>query len=157
MTLMRVKGLTYDPNAHQAVVVLEDLTERRGLAFQVPMNEANRLARVLGLTRCSCVPVFELVDGFLAHFEARVLRVVLDAADRGVSSTLYVGQDEDETAFPCHPADALALAKRAEAPVYATEEALRHACPLDQPHSHEMGRPDVSRWLEQVRPQDFEE
>jgi bifunctional DNase/RNase len=155
MTLMRVKVLTYDPDARQAIAVLEDVAEQLGLAFLVPMNEANRLARALGLTPCSCVPVFELVENLLAHFEARVRRITLDGNEAGVSATLSIGHDGGEATFPCHPADALALAKRASAPIYATEEALRHACPLDQPHSHGTGYPGVKEWLERVQPADF--
>jgi len=157
MTLMRVKALTYDSKTHQAVAVLADATERRGLGFLIPTNEADRLARALGHIPCPCVPIFELVQGLLAHFEARILRVVLDGNNElGVSSTLCVEQDEGEVAFPCHPADALALALRAGAPIYATPKALLLACSLDQPHRPETCHPDVTDWLERVRPDDFE-
>jgi bifunctional DNase/RNase len=155
MTLMRIKGLTYDPNSHQAAVVLEDLTERLGLGFLVPMNEANRLARTIGLAPCACVPVLDLVESLLAHFEARVRCAVLDGSDRGISAMLEVSYEDGEAAFPCHPADALALAKRASAPIYVTDEALRHACPLDQFHRHEAEPAEVAEWLERVRPEDF--
>lgn len=156
MTLMRVKALTHDAKTRHATVVLEDLAEQLGLGFLVPMNEANRLARALGQTPCPCVPVFDLVEALLAHFEVRVSRVVLDGhSELGISSTLYIKQGEDKAAFSCHPADALALAVRAQAPIYATPEALAHACSL-QAHSHGADFSDVSRWLERVKPEDFE-
>ena len=155
MKLMRVKALSPDAQTQQATVVLEDLTERLALGFLVPMNEADRLARALGLTSCPCVPVFELIEQLLSHFGARALRVVLDGNDVGIASTLSVGEHGGETAFSCHPADALALAKRANAPIYATEGALRHACPLDS-HHQTAGDGDVRCWLENVRPEDFE-
>lgn len=156
MTLMRVKELAHDPNTQQTIVVLETPTEWLHLGLLLPVNEANRLARVLGLTSCPCVPVFELVEALLAHFAAPLVRVVLDGAEAGVSATLYVKENEGEAAFRCHPADALALALRAQVPIYATAEALSHACPVCQPHRHEPDFPDVSLWLEQVRPEDFE-
>jgi bifunctional DNase/RNase len=103
------------------------------------------------------VPVFDLVEALLAHFEVRVSRVVLDGhREFGISSALFVTRGEDEAVFSCHPADALALAKRAGAPVYATEEALRHACRLDEPHRHKSVSGDVTNWLERVTPEDFE-
>jgi bifunctional DNase/RNase len=105
--------------------VLEDVDRRLEFAFLIPVNEAHRLARVLGLTRCPRVPVLELIDGLLAHFNTRVLRVVLDGDEAGVSTTLYIGEKHGEAAFPCHPADALALAARTRAPIYATDELLR--------------------------------
>jgi bifunctional DNase/RNase len=51
--------------------------------------------------------------------------VVLDGDEAGVCTTLYIGEKHDEVAFTCHPADALALAARTCAPIYATDELLR--------------------------------
>jgi len=51
----------------------------------------------------------------------------------------------------CHPADALALALRARVPILASDAALAHACPADQ----ELRAHKVGRWLDGVRPADF--
>jgi bifunctional DNase/RNase len=53
----------------------------------------------------------------------------------------------------CHPADALALALRARAPILASEGALAHACPAD----HELRAHAVRRWLDRLSPSDFGE
>ena len=124
MTQMLICRLTHCPGHDTATVVLEDVDRRLEFAFLIPVNEAHRLARVLGLARCPCVPVLELIDGLLAHFNTRVLRVVLDEDEVGISATLYVGENHGEAAFPCHPADALALAERTRAPIYVTDELL---------------------------------
>ena len=112
------------------------MAQRLQLAFLIPINEAHRLARTLGISPCPCVPVLELIDGLLIHFKARVLRMVLDGDDVEVSSTLHIRGNDGEATIPCHPADGLALAKRAGAPIYATDEVLHYACLLGQPHHH---------------------
>lgn len=155
MIQMLICRLTHCPGHEQATVVLEDVDRRLALAFLIPMHEAYRLARVLGLASCRCVPVLELIDGLLAHFNARVLRVVLDEDEVEVSATLLVGGNHGEAAFPCHPADALALAERARAPIYATDEVLHHARPLGQPHGRGAGHPDGTRCFERARPEDL--
>jgi len=43
------------------MVLLEDVDRSRWLSFCLPMNEANRLARVLGKTCCAGVPIFDLI------------------------------------------------------------------------------------------------
>jgi len=53
----------------------------------------------------------------------------------------------------CHPADALALALRARVPILASDAALAHACPADQ----ELPAHTVRRWLDGVRPADFDD
>ena len=78
MTQMLICRLTHCPGHKTATVVLEDINRRLELAVLIPVNEAGRLARVLGLARCPCVPVLELIDRLLVHFNTRVLRVVLD-------------------------------------------------------------------------------
>jgi len=97
----------------------------------------------------------ELIDELLAHLKARVLRVVLDGDDVEVSGTLCIRGHDGETTLPCHPADGLALAERAGAPIYATDEVLRHACPLGQSHHHRAGLSHVTHGPERVRPEDF--
>jgi bifunctional DNase/RNase len=97
----------------------------------------------------------ELIDGLLARLKASVLRVVLDGDDVEVSGTLYIRDNDGETTVPCHPADGLALAERASAPIYATEEMLRHACPLGQSHHHRTGLPHVTHGPARARPEDF--
>jgi bifunctional DNase/RNase len=134
MSQMLICRLTHCPGHEKATVVLEDVDRRLEFAFVIPMHEAYRLARVLGLTRGTCVPVLELIDGLLAHHNARVLRVVLDEDEVGVSATLYVSENDGEAAFPCHPADALALAERTCTPIYATDEVLHNARPLGRLH-----------------------
>lgn len=152
MTLMRLKGLSHDSASHRAMVVLADLMEQLQLAFFVPMNEADRLARTLGLAPCRCVPVLELVENFLAEFETRLLGVVLDGDPGGISSTLRLARGDREFSLPCHPGDALALASRNEAPIYATEDALRFAHPA--PASFAVD--ETSAWLKTVKPEDLQ-
>jgi bifunctional DNase/RNase len=142
MTQMLICRLTHCPGHDKTTVVLEDVDRRLELAFVIPVNEAYRLAQVLGLARCTCVPVLELIDGLLAHCNARVLRAVLDGDEGEVSATLYVGENDGEAAFPCHPADALALAERIRAPIYATDEILHHARQLGQPPGCGTGHAD---------------
>ena len=155
MPQMLICRLTHCPGHDKATVVLEDVDRRLEFAFLIPINEAYRLARVLGLARCTDVSVLELIDGLLAHCNARVLRAVLDGDEVGVSATLYVSENDGEAAFPCHPADALALAERSCAPIYATDEVLHHARPLSRQHGRGVGHADGARYLERTRPEDF--
>lgn len=152
MTELVICGLTRCPEHARAILVLEDPRRRLRLPLWLPPNEADRLARALGLARCARVPVFELVEALLARLEARVLRAVLHASDGGVWATLHVSQQGGETALRCHPADALAVAHRRGAPVYATDEVARHAHPITAPFPSTT----VSEWLETVKPEDFE-
>jgi bifunctional DNase/RNase len=53
----------------------------------------------------------------------------------------------------CHPADTLALALKAQVPIFVSDAALAHACPAD----HELRAGAVRRWLDRLRPADFDD
>lgn len=155
MFLMRVRALSPTPETGFATLVLENLTGQLGLGFLIPMNEASRLARVLGLAGCRHVPVYELAFDLVVRLEASVARIVLDDESRGICATLVIERADAETAFRCHPADAIALALRSNAPIYATAAAMARACRLTGGERREVHGIDLARWLERVRPEDF--
>lgn len=130
MTRMRVTALTSNSGERTAVAVLETIGGDRRLGLVVPMDEANRLARALGLAGCGCAPIYDLIGDLLGLLEAGVAGAVLDAHPGGIGAALTLVRSGAEIRIPCHPADALALAVRARAPIHVTDEALQSACPV---------------------------
>ncbi|MBI2218722.1 MAG: bifunctional nuclease family protein [Candidatus Rokubacteria bacterium] len=156
MTLMRVKALRHDSVAQAATLVLETCAGRLGLGFLIPVNEAERLARVLGLSRCGCAPIYDLVADVTAAAGASIAGAVLDAEPDGIVATLLFDDEAGGRSFRCHPADAIALALRSGAPICATPAALSHACPLVETADRPIRERDrIARWLDDVTPSDF--
>jgi bifunctional DNase/RNase len=135
------------------MVLLEDVDRSRWLSFYLPMNEANRLARVLGKTCRAGVPIFDLIGEIAEAGGLELVRAEIDGDQQGVNASLVVRREGHDLAMTCHPADALALALRAEVPILASDAALAHACPAD----HELRAQSVRRWLDQLRPADFDD
>jgi bifunctional DNase/RNase len=115
------------------------------------MNEANRLARVLGITPCPSVPIFALLRRIADAGGFEVPRAEIDGDHQGVIASLVFRRDGRDFALPCHPADAMALALRARTPILASDAALAHACPAD----HELRANAVRRWIDRLSPSDF--
>jgi len=136
--------------------VLEEAEQRFRLAFSTDPHEAQRLAREMGLARCSCNPIYDFILSVLCTCQATITRVVLDdAVGKGIGALIYLRQAEQEQCFPCYPPDALALAQRAKVPIYATAKVLVHAQSVSAPATPRPGPVDVSVWLERVKPEDF--
>ena len=164
MTLLQVTGLNRKPDSDEVALILQSPAGDLGLAFVIPMNEANRLARVLGLAPCRCAPIYELLLELAGHGGLTVTRTVLDGGDEGICAAVVVERGGIPIEVSCHPADAVAVAVRTDSPIYATAAAMEHACRLGDGHGHpsvaESPTPgsafnDVSRWLDTVRPEDF--
>jgi bifunctional DNase/RNase len=151
MTEMRVVDLCTCRQTDRPKVLLEDVGRSRWLSFYLPMNEANRLARVVGVTQCANVPIFDLCRQIAEAAGLEVVRAEIDGDQCGVIASLVVRRDGREVALACHPADAMALALRAQAPIVASAAALAHACPAD----HELRANAVRRWLDRLGPADF--
>lgn len=156
MILMRILDVACSADHQKAIVVLEDVEQRFRLTFSTDPHEAHRLAREMGRARCACNPVCDFIESLLSTFQATVSRVVLDDAEgKGIGALIYLRRAEAELSLPCYPPDALALALRAKAPVYASAKALAHAERLSTPRTLPPGPPEVRRWLERVTPEDF--
>jgi uncharacterized protein len=154
MTLMRIREITSCDVHARTIIVLEDAGQRLTLRFYADPEETRRLAQALRHGRCACHPVYDFIDGLLQAFRATPTRVVLDDVEgRGIGGLLYARHADSEVGIPCYPPDALALALRAELPIYATPRALEHAEPASRASAAEGG--DVRHWLERVKPEDF--
>ena len=75
----------------------------------------------------------------------------LEGDERGISAGLVLDRNGGELLIPCHPADALALAVRAHAPIVAEDSALAHARAAGASPTSDAMRD----WLDRVRPADF--
>ncbi len=155
MTRLQIIALNADPGEREATVVLKATAGDLALGFLIPLNEANRLARVIGLGRCRCVPIYELIQEVLSQVGGSVSHAVLDGDDQGIYSTLVIDNGGSAYSLPSHPADAIALAVRANVPIYATRAALDKAHPLADGANGGAACPHVTEWLEQVKPEDF--
>lgn len=80
---------------------------------------------------------------------------MVDAEDDGITAALILKRDDREVRFACHPADAIALATMAAAPIYASGAAMDHSCPLGPCAILPINASAAARWLERVRPEDF--
>jgi bifunctional DNase/RNase len=153
---MQVVALNTHGDGRAANVVLTTAPGDLAPGILIPMNEPpNRLARVLGLARCPCVPVYELMLGLLGHQGASLDCAVLDGDESGIHSMLVFERDGCRFELPGHPADAIALAVRVNASVYATPAALHYGCALGETGERDPDSDDVTQWLQRVSPDDF--
>lgn len=104
-------------------------------------------------SRPACHPIYDFVQSLLLALDADVTRVVLeDVREQGIGSRVYVRSGEGELEIPCYPPDALALALRANVPIYATADVLTHSQRVGPARDESR---DVARWLAHVRPDHF--
>jgi bifunctional DNase/RNase len=133
------------------LITLDDTTGARRITFYADADDARRLAREMARGPRACHPIFDFIQTLLKSWHAVPVRVVLeDVNGDGIGALVYLRQGEIESSVSCYPPDALAPALRTGVPIYATPDVLRHACSGPMEHA------DTARWLQHVRPADFE-
>jgi len=156
MILMRIREIASCPQHKRTIIMLEDVQQCLRLTFYADPDEAGRLTQELERGPYVCHPVYDFIRRLLDALQATATRVVLDIVQgEGLDGFIYIQQAESERGIPCYASDALALALRANIPIYATAEALTYAERLSPAPSTFDAGGDVRQWLEQVRPEDF--
>jgi bifunctional DNase/RNase len=151
MILMRLRELTSCAHHERVLITLDETTGPRRITFFADTDDARRLAREMTRGTRACHPIFDFIQALLSAWHAAPVRVVLeDVNGDGVGALVYLRQGEIESSISCYPPDALTLALRTGVPIYATPDVLRHA------GTGPMEPDDTARWLERVRPKDFE-
>jgi bifunctional DNase/RNase len=150
MRLMRIRELTTCDQHDRTLVVLDDVDGRGQLAFYADAEDARRLARELERGPRACHPVFDFIMTLLRSWHAAPVRVVLEDVDGdGIGALVWIRQGGVESSLSCYPPDALTIALRTGVPIYATPGVLQHGGAVAEDGA-------TARWLERVRPQDFE-
>lgn len=146
---MTIKGLMIDPITNMPIVVLRDGDGQRILPIWVGVFEANAIALQMENVQTPRPMTHDLLRNVLEDLDARVQRVVVcDLRDNTFYATIYIQSGPELRAVDARPSDAIALALRAEAPIYVEESVIDSARGPETHGSVDVGR--LRRWLESL-------
>ncbi len=142
-----VHGVLADPVTESHIVVLQNETGSHTLPIWVGMTEGNAIRiAVEGAFATRPLP-HDLLRTLVDRVKATVKRVVVhDLKDNTFYASIYMEADGREVKLDARPSDAIALALRSGAPIFARHDLLA---------ASETER--VQAWLEDLKPTDFDE
>ncbi|TAJ07120.1 MAG: bifunctional nuclease family protein [Nitrospirae bacterium] len=145
ITQMKVRGLTFDPYSNTFVVILRDEHNVDMLPIWVGKSEASAISFALEGVAAPRPMTHDLMKAVLDAAGAKVISVVVtDLKDNTYYARVHLMSEDSEYSIDARPSDAIALALRADAPIFAKEDVIR------QQASEELGQ-----WLENLKPEDF--
>jgi len=123
-----ISGVAIDPVTKGFVVILKDETEKRWLPIWVGHYEA----RMISLALEKVIPIrplpHDLIKNILDTLGVVIKRVVIcTIKDNTYFASVKLKINQTEKEIDSRPSDAIALALRANAPIYVTEEVLNKA------------------------------
>lgn len=162
MVQVKVEAILFDLTTNMPVVVLKDMEGKRVLPIWIGSSEAQAIEMELERIKPPRPMTHDLLRNIVEALRAKVEKVcVIDLQDNTFIATVVLVLDGGHYEVDSRPSDAIALALRADAPIYANEALLKDSSILeggeskteDEQEKHEKER--FRKFLENIKPDDF--
>ena len=142
---MRVKQVTVDPYSKSPVVILEGPQNKDLIPIWIGVSEARSIAMELEHVATPRPLTHDLIRNILQGVGATLYRVTItDLRNNTYFATLTVKLKGQDFQIDSRPSDAIAVALKMKAPIYASGQVLAKAKQLPSP---EMPRDDIKKIL----------
>lgn len=155
MIRMVVQGLTIDPASNSPILILKDAQGEATLPIWIGLLEATAIASELEKVAFSRPMTHDLLRNLIAQLGWRVDKVeVVDLKDNTFYALIHLAGPQGGMSVDARPSDAIALALRAQAPIYVAPKVLERAGAASKADSEDAEQ----KWkdlLEKMDPEDF--
>jgi bifunctional DNase/RNase len=152
---MEIKGLMLDPTSNIPIVVLREQGGQVFLPIWIGVFEANAIAlRIEGIEPPRPL-THDLLRAILQQFAIEVRRIVIcDLRENTFFARIEVSQGGAESGIDARPSDAIALALRAEVPIFVRRDVLERAKAVELA-THAADEEKLKEWLEELNPDEL--
>ena len=152
---MKIKGLMIDPVSNMPIIILKDATGEAVLPIWVGIFEANAIAVRLEKIVSPRPMTHDLLRNVIEELSARIHRIVItDLKDNTFFASIQLTCGGRDLTIDARPSDAMALALRADAPIFVEQSVLDKSSSADgSGDSEETER--LRKWLETVDPEEL--
>jgi len=155
---MQIYGVSFDMVGKQPIVLLKTVDGNRFLPIWIGHPEAAAILMKLQGASTPRPMTHDLLSDMLEQFDAKCERVsVTELRDNTFYASITISINGSEIEIDSRPSDALALAVRTDAPIYAAEDVIEESS-IEFEHEVEDQDEVVEKFkdfLENVSPEDF--
>jgi bifunctional DNase/RNase len=145
---VKIRGLMMDPNSGTPIVILKDVNSETLLPIWVGAYEANAIALEIEKIATQRPMTHDLLRNLIVEMGARVERVVVtELRDNTFFAVIEMRSSSgDFMMLDSRPSDAIALALRADCPIYVNEDVIQASHSLTGEQSEESGSGEDDEW-----------
>ena len=152
---VQIRGLMLDPVTNMPIVVLKDIASDLVLPIWVGVFEANAIALELEKTATPRPMTHDLLRNFARGLGADVAKVVVsDLRDDTFFATVWMTQAGEDVAIDARPSDAIALALRADCPIFVSKRVLGRTRQNAVEAGSNVNADELKKWLENLNEDD---
>ena len=152
-------ALQYDSVGRQPIVLLRTSDERLLLPIWIGPNEANAIMAKLRGSEPARPMTHDLLQSVVDAMGAAIVRVtVTELRDNTYYAVITLRVNGEEIEIDSRPSDAIALAVRVEAPIFAADDVVEESAveaETPEPDQEDEVVDEFRRFLDDVRPDDF--
>jgi hypothetical protein len=156
---MSVSGLTIDPYTNSPIMILKEEQGERSIPIWIGLLEATAIASELEKVKFARPMTHDLLRNIIERFGAVVEKVeVCDLKDNTFFALIHMVGDDRHFEMDARPSDAIALALRAEAPIFVHDKVFEKSAKLDISGQEVVRDEQGKKWtevLEGLSPEDF--
>ena len=152
---VEIRGLMLDPSSNVPIVILRDTQSQLFLPIWIGVFEANAIALKIEGVEPPRPMTHDLLRLMLDQLGAQVEKIVIsDLKESTFFAVIHVHHDGQSIGIDARPSDAIALALRAEAPIFVLRSVLdkAQAAELATDASDEER---LKKWLEEISPDEL--
>jgi hypothetical protein len=156
-TQMQIHGINLDMLTNQPVIILKDMENKRYLPIWIGQYEATAILMELQGIEAARPLTHDLLKNLIDQLHVKLDKIVIDDIEDGTFfAKMYIHNSNKIEKIDARPSDAIALAVRLKAPIFAAEKVVEKATV-----SSELGEEDeVQRFrefLDEINPEDFKD
>jgi len=152
---MKIRGLMMDPVTNMPVVILKGVEGESVLPIWVGIYEANAIALEMEKVATPRPMTHDLLKNLLIGLDAQVRKVVVnDLRDDTFFAVIWLEKEGQNISIDSRPSDALALALRADCPIFVDEQVLKNS-KLSSTISDKVSSEELRKWLENLGEEDL--
>ena len=150
-----IKGLMVETITNTAIVILHDREGQRVLPISMGIFEANAIVQQIENISTPRPTTHDLLRNVIRDLKADVQKVVVSDLKEGTFyAVIHLIVGGELVAIDARPSDAIALALRVRAPIFAEDTVLDNATQLDiSPDTGDSER--LQKWLEAIDPDEL--
>lgn len=157
MIEMKVMGIALDTRTGSPIIVLNDYDNRKALPIWIGSAEASSIIRKIENIPSSRPLTHDLFINFARQTGSTITKVEINDVDEQTyfSSIFITDKDGKETEVDARPSDAIAIAIRANVPIYVSANVMADGAISTDSSKDEEEAMEFKNFIKDIKPSDF--
>ena len=157
MIEMKVMGIALDVRTNSPIVVLNDMDNRKALPIWIGSAEASAIIRCIEGLVVQRPMTHDLIENIIKQTGYTLTKIEINNVEKETYyATLFLQKGEEIIEIDARPSDAIAIAMRADAPIYVTANVLMNGAVSTDSAKDAEEAAEFKDFIQNIKPSDFE-